>query len=353
MSLEPYQRGNTWWVKGRVEYNGAPIGDYRRESTGASSEAGAKDYIAQVTDRAIKEHLFGSEHVTTFNDALLLYPAKGYMADYLLKIVPHIGSLALADIYPNLVKELGPKIYPDCSTDTWKRQVIAPVSAVINYAHQSGLCPPIKITAYSAHERIAQDKRRGKQSRREKSAGSWEWIDAFQAQASPHLGALVEFMFETGARIGQAVALKHEDLDLAQARVRLDASKGHDAQWVAISPEMVATIANLAHAKTNRQQARNADTHVFGYKDRSGPKSAWATACKRAGIKHLTPHEAGRHGYFTELTIRQDVKPKVAAKAGRWSGAALPQRVYTHVGDEQREIRRKIRGSRVCAISRS
>ena len=40
MPLTPYKRGDTWWVKGRIEDNGLPITDYLRESTGASTESG-------------------------------------------------------------------------------------------------------------------------------------------------------------------------------------------------------------------------------------------------------------------------------------------------------------------------
>src|SRR5690348_12660578 len=45
--LKPYRRGSTWWAKGRVEYNGRPVTGYIRESTGASDEAGARDWIAE------------------------------------------------------------------------------------------------------------------------------------------------------------------------------------------------------------------------------------------------------------------------------------------------------------------
>jgi hypothetical protein len=40
MPLEPYPRGAVWWARGRVEYNGAPITEYYRCSTGASEESG-------------------------------------------------------------------------------------------------------------------------------------------------------------------------------------------------------------------------------------------------------------------------------------------------------------------------
>lgn len=352
MPLEAYARGKVWWVKGRVEYNGLAITDYYRCSTGASAEAGAKDWIRAEEERQIRRHLVGEEKVTTFADAVMLYEAKPADAKFLLKVLPEIGALKLSEIYPELVRKLGPKIYPNAATDTWKRQIINPVSAVINNAHNHNLCGPIRIKGYNAHERIAQDQLRGKQSRRERQAGSWEWLLQFQSEASDHLSALAEFMFETGARISQAIALYPDDLDLNNCRIWMPASKGHPAQWVDISAAMTVTLANLPPKQPySRKKGRYLKARVFGYADRSGVKTAWNSACKRAGIPRLTPHEAGRHGYYTELVVRQGSDPREVAKAGRWASTDTPEKVYAHSQVDQREIRERIRTGAVQLIS--
>lgn len=351
MPLEIYQRGPTWWVRGRVEYKGAPITEYYRRSTGASTEAGAREWIVEEEDRAIRRHLLGDEaDLLTFADAVLLYQAKTAEARYLIPITEQLGPTPVARITPQQVRDLGPKLYPACSTDTWRRQVISPVSAVINNAHDLGRCPPIRIKGYTAQERIDQDKARGKQSRKEKTAGSWEWLLAFQTKANPYLSALAEFMFETGARISQAVALRPRDLDLQRARVMMPASKGHSAQWVAISMQMVVKLANLPPRKPhNRKTNTLRPARVFGYETRTGPIKAWKHACKEAGIPYLSPHAAGRHGFYTELRVRQGVDSHTAAKAGRWAGPALPDRVYGHSETDERAVRAMIRTGQVHA----
>ena len=53
MPLEPYPRGAVWWARGRVEYNGAPITEYYRCSTGASEEQGAWDWCRKEEQTAI------------------------------------------------------------------------------------------------------------------------------------------------------------------------------------------------------------------------------------------------------------------------------------------------------------
>lgn len=344
MPLEIYARGPVWWVRGRVEFNGRPVTAYYRCSTGASDEAGARDWVRAEEDRAIRRHLLGDQAGLTFAEAVILYPAKPAEAKFLLRIVPELGDRFCHQITPQMVRDLAPRLYPAAATDTWKRQVTSPVSAVINNAHHLGRCPPIRIKGWTTAERIAQDQARGKLSRQPKVPGDWAWLQAFTDKADPYNAALAEFMFETGARVGQAVALRPADLDLQRARVRLPASKGHAAQWIAISMEMVVRLANLPpRAPVDTKNRRTLPKRVFGYATRGGMLGAWKAICKAAGIDYRPPHSAGRHGFYTELRVRQGLDPITAAAAGRWSNPALPDRVYAHADLPDAEIRARIR----------
>lgn len=344
MPLEIYARGPIWWVRGRVEFNGRPVTGYYRCSTGASSEAGARDWARAEEDRAIRRHLLGDQAGLTFAEAVILYPAKPAEAKFLLRIVPDLGERFCDQITPQMVRDLAPRLYPHASTDTWKRQVASPVSAVINNAHQLGRCPPIRIKGWTTSDRIAQDQARGKLSRQPKTPGDWPWLQAFTAKADPYNAALAEFMFETGARVGQAVALRPADLDLQRARVRLPASKGHPVQWIAISMEMVVRLANLpARAPVDDKRRRILPKRVFGYATRGGMLDSWRSICKAAGIDYRPPHSAGRHGFYTELRVRQGLDPITAAAAGRWANPSLPDRVYAHAELPDTEIRARIR----------
>ena len=66
-----------------------------------------------------------------------------------------------------------------------------------------------------------------------------EWIDAFCNAVDPYNAALVRFMFETAARIDQAVLLAPHDLRPAENKVRVKAQKGHPEIWITVSPEMM------------------------------------------------------------------------------------------------------------------
>lgn len=343
MSLEAYQRGPVWWAKGRVEYNGRAITAYIRESTGASSQDGAQDWIADREEAERRRYLLGEEQrPLTFDDALLLYDGAADVADQLSLISAEIGRKLVRDITPQEIRDLGPKLYPGACSDTWRRWVVTPARAVINNGHdkRGPLCPPIKIKGYPEKERIAQDKKRKKASRIERRPGDWEWLLKFRQHAPARLGALALFMFVTGRRIGQSVAMHPErDLDLQNARVRVPGAKGHADSWITIPMELVIELASIK-PKTprgwNRDDKRN--QRVFGYADRCAPLKAWRSTCIRAGIDYRSPHAAGRHGFGQEHVVRQGTDAKATAKFGAWSDTAMLAKTYTHAEDVDAKI---------------
>lgn len=339
--LKPYRRGATWWAKGRVDYNGRPITGYIRESTGASSEGGARDWIAEREDRERRRHLIGEEErPLTFNDALLLYDPTPEMAKHLIPIAAELGEMRVDRITPGMIRALGPKLYPKNCTDSWRRWAITPARAVINNANDLGKCPPIRIKGYSEAERAEQDKRRKRASRIEQIPGSWDWLLRFREYAPQRHGALALFMFATGARIGQAVAMHPEKhLRLQQGRIVIPGAKGHGDREIEIPPELVVELANL-RPRTPRGWDKNdkRNLRVFGFADRCGPLSGWRKACRQAGIAYIPPHAAGRHGFGQEHVIRQGTDDKAASKYGGWRDTALMRKTYTHAEDAEGKI---------------
>ncbi|WP_153039816.1 hypothetical protein [Pseudovibrio sp. Ad37] len=135
-------------------------------------------------------------------------------------------------------------------------------------------------------------------------------------------------MFTTGSRITQAVEMVPDDLDLMSHRVFLPSAKGHDAQWVNITTEMVVTLANLP--------PRNG--RVFGYASHHSVYKHWQTVCKEAGIKYIAPHAAGHHGFGTETVVRQGINVVDAAEARRWSSSRVLLDSYAHSEDGSRKV---------------
>lgn len=318
MPLKPYSRGNVWWARGTIEYEGLPITGYIRESTGASEEGGAREWIRAKEIEERRRFVSGEqERPLTFADAVLLYQPTKQMADALEPIVGRLGHTLVRDISPKMVRDLGRELYPESCTDSWRRWVITPARAVINNAHDLGKCPPIRIKGYTAEEREKQDRRRGKPSRVERQPGSLEWLLQFREHAGRYHAALALFMYVTGARIGQAVRMHPvTHLKLQECKVCVPGAKGHADRWLTVPPELVAELANLT-PKTPRGWPRTKENkRVFGFASSSGPLKGWRTACKRASIAYISPHPAGRHGFGQEMVIRQGVDTKAVGKFG-------------------------------------
>ncbi|MCF6232390.1 MAG: tyrosine-type recombinase/integrase [Rhodobacteraceae bacterium] len=215
--------------------------------------------------------------------------------------------------------------------------------------HMDGT-PLIRVKPYDKFERIAQDKLRGKLSRVERTPADKEWIETFCRAADPYNAALVRFMFETAARIDQAVSLEPDDLRSGENKVRVKAQKGHPESWITVSPEMMDELIALPSKRPkNRKTGRFMAPRVFGYGSSTGYNNRWKTICKLAGIQYLSAHPAGRHGFFTELVVRQGVDPVTAAKAGRWSDPNLPMRIYAHAETDEADVRARFRTKHVQA----
>jgi hypothetical protein len=338
MPLELYPRDSVWWVRGRP----ADGGKYIRRSLKTSDKAIAEAKVRDIESQARKRAILGSdapkpEDELTFQAAVILYSARPAEATYLIPIVKKIGKMKVREITPKFIRGLGKSMYPMASVDTWQRQVVTPIRAVINNAHELGKGPPIRVRAYSKEDRQRQDRFRGKDSRVPKTPGSWEWLEAFKSKAEPRDAALAHFMFRHGARITQSLEMtRSKDLNLMAGKVRLGMTKGHPAEWIDLDPEEVVMIANLP--VPYRGQAQDRVFCISG--GRSGALySRWKKTCAAAGIEYLPPHSSGRHGYGTEMVVRQGIDPVSAAREGRWADPSIMLKTYSHSEDAQAKVR--------------
>lgn len=117
--------------------------------------------------------------------------------------------------------------------------------------------------------------------------------------------------------------------------------------------ELVVELANLRPRKPRKGTRAITSGYkvekVFGYATKDGVYKAWKTACKRAGTPEIMPHAAGRHGFATEMLVRQKLDVATVARAGRWSDRALMQKTYMHDEDTTPKIQEALRTGRVQA----
>jgi len=261
----------------------------------------------------------------------MLYHANPKTAGYLIPIVEEWGNKLLPSIAPKDVRALAMKLYPDASTDTWTRQVITPVRAVINSFRDSDKGEAFRVKGFSKQERIKQDKRRGKRSRVKREPGSWEWLLQFRQHAGQRHAALALTMFVTGARISQSVMMHPErHFNPDEGLLCIPGAKGHDDRWLPIPSELVEELKALNKFYPRGIERKDENRRLFGFADRSSPRKGWAKACKAAGIPYIPFHAAGRHGFGQEMNVRQSIDEKAAGEWGGWSDTALMKRTYTH-----------------------
>jgi integrase len=200
-------------------------------------------------------------------------------------------------------------LYPKAGNATRNRQAIVPCQAVINNAAEDELCSHIRVKRFKVEKKI-------------KPPFTLEWVDAFCQHAPPHLAALVLFMFATGARISEALAVQWEHVNLRDRTIPIPKSKLAEQRIVNPPPRVLAAIANLP---------RSNHRPVFFYRKRGDMHNKWNTVIKAAGIKRMTAH-SGRHGFAT--TALQKMDPKTAAWLGGWKNIRLFMETYAHASED-------------------
>jgi len=300
MPLRIYRRGQIW------HYRGTVAGRRVRGSTGAADKDIAARIAAEREATEWKCNLDGPSAVLTFAQAALLYRAAGKPTRFLEKVEDHWKDTPIKEITASGVRAMAMALYPDASNATRNRQAIVPCLAIINNAAESDLCARLTVRRFKVEKKI-------------KSPFTVEWVETFCRHASPHLGALALFMFATGARISEALAVEWEHVDLQRRTAIIPRSKIAEQRKVQLPPRLVVAMANLPKIE---------DRPVFFYRKRGDCHNLWDKTVERAGLKRLTPH-SGRHGFATTI-LRNGIDPKTGAWLGGWKNIRHFMETYAH-----------------------
>ena len=309
-SLKLYIRGKTWWVSGTL--NGERI----RESTGHTDKKRAQQWAAKREWELTQQAVFGTEAVLTFGAAVNFYIDGGGEQRFLLPLMDEWEHRLVKDIAPGDVVDLANKLHPNGSAATRNRQVITPVMAIIRFNAQRGRCAPLLVKRFETKKIV-----------RRKTA-TWEWVAALLPHAKPKVGALVLFIAYTAARIGDALKLEWQHLDLDRSEALLKDTKNGEDRLVKLPPDAVAALTALK-PKGVKDSAK-----VFPFYDRSDVLRQIRTACKKAGVEYIPTHGIGRRLFATTMN-RAGVDARTAAEAGGWKSVRLYMETYAqpdHIG---------------------
>ena len=306
MPHEIYRRGENW------HYRGTVAGRRLRGSCGTADKALAQRIAAEAEAKEWRRHLDGPTAHVTFAQAAIAYRQAGKPTRFLSRIEDELQNTPLREITTGKIKAMALKLYPKATGATRNRQAIVPAQAIINHAADLGYCSPIKVERFRVETKV-------------KAPATLAWVESFAAHASPHLGALALFLFGTGARIGEAVALTWSTVDLAGRSVIINQSKTGSERKSHLPGPVVAALANIP-------SNRKADDLVFRYLAAGNVKQVWENAINRAGIARLTPHSL-RHGFATTM-LRAGYDVKTVAKLGGWRDAGTVLKHYAHAIDD-------------------
>jgi integrase len=301
MPLKLYQRNKVW------HYRGTVAGRRLRGSCKTADKAIASRQVAEIESREWKCSFDGPQAVLTFAQAALLYRAAGKSDRFLAPVEDYFKDTLVKDIKPGTIKTMAMTLYGHCSGASKNRLAIIPAQAVINFAAESELCPHIRVKRFEIDTKV-------------KEPVDMAWVKAFMAEASPHLGAYALFMFLTGCRPGEALAIDRDrDLNLTTRTAIIRETKVRNERKAHLPVPLIAALANVPVVKGRP---------LFIYRNTDDLTLAWDGVIKRAGIQRLTPH-CCRHGFATQL-LRKGIDVITVAWLGGWESPEHVLKTYGH-----------------------
>jgi integrase len=148
------------------------------------------------------------------------------------------------------------------------------------------------------------------------------------AAAGEPLRTMVLVGIYTGIRVlSEALTLRWADVDLKRGLLTVQAAYAKSGKTRTVPLNRLLRAALQSH----RESPAGAAEYVFSRLDGSPYRSirtTFETACKRAGLKDVTPHVL-RHTFASRLAMA-GVDPRTIQELGGWASLAMVER-YTHL----------------------
>jgi integrase len=308
-----------WWIEGTIG------GTRVRESSQTADQRRAEEFRAVREAELYRHAVHGTptQRRVAFATAIISYieakapsaPTKTRVA----RLLRHFGASATCEsIGQEALDEACRKLLrPGAKPATRLREVLTPARAVLTHAARRGWC------AVPVLEQVAVSPART----------GWmtpDEVDRLLEHAADHLRPLLTFLAGTGSRLGEALDLDWQDVDLAHARATLRQTKNGRDRILDLCPRAVAALAGL-HGRTGVVFRTRSGRPYAAKRVQGGGqiKTGWASACRAAGLSGVSPHTL-RHTWATWhyamhrdlLALRTDGGWRTASQVERYAKLA-------------------------------
>lgn len=275
-------------TRGVYYARGTVAGHRIYESTGLSRRTDAQAWANRRETELLQRHALGEKATLTFAEAAVEYQMAGGEGRFLLPILDYFGPDArVAEIDNGALLKAAASLYPDAAPATINRQLIGPVSAVINQAAQNGRADPRKFRRLKA---------RGARTRWLTPAEFERLIDA----AAPHLVPILAAMIGTGCRSSEALGALVKNWHAPTGELWLPETKNGHPRMVQM-PARVRDLILAGGVPTEGHLFRTPKGQPYIMRNNCGGQiqTAFNNARDRAGLgQDVTPHVI-RHTWAT------------------------------------------------------
>lgn len=324
MSL--YARGNVYWSSLYMD------GVRYQRSTGTGTRK-----FAEVIERHFRDELNLKRHqVPLLNPAMLFRDlaarflaeggARPYHADRLKILLPFFGGVPIGQISKGLVERYRRERHSARTlTEATVNRDLEALRRILNFAVDDG------VLALNPLARL----RLPREPRRPHPVLSLEEEALLLEAAAPYLREIIIAAVDTGMRRGELLSQRWQDVDFSRKLLHVSHSKTPEGE----GREIVFTTRLFALL----WERRKTEGLVFTFEGRPVKqiKTAWATALRKAGIRHCRFHDL-RHTFNTRLMEAGVLQEVRMTMMGHANGQDVHSR-YTHIElPAKREAIRKL-----------
>jgi integrase len=231
LKLRPPRKGKT----PNFEIRGTHLRVRVETSSGTDRRSLARKRLRQI-EECIEQHgqypAPAPKHHSgepTFLSAANKYLQDGANKRYVARLIKHFSEMLLSEIDQEAIDDAALTLYPNFASPARNRAVHTPVSAIL---HHAGVEITVKRPkGYKGKQKtlflLPED--------------AFAIIDAAD-QIDAEMGRLLRFLLYTGCRIGEALNLQWDWVDLDQRVAYIDKSKNDDPRTVKLRPDLCALL---------------------------------------------------------------------------------------------------------------